>query len=394
MKRRSRVSGERAKAQRSNALKLKNLSTMKQAARRTSSAARKVARLIRDLEEAREQQRATSNVLRAMSQSEYQLQAVLQSVAETAARLSRSDGAVIFQLGGGVYRFAAGYSLGSAYLEIEREAIIFPGPDTLIGRAAMTRNVARIDDAFTDPLYGRKDDAKIEGNRSMIGVPLMREGEPVVVIGLARRRVDPFGDREIELATTFATQALIAIENARLLNELRQRTADLSEALEQQRATSDLLQVISGFPGDLEPIFQTMLAKAVGICGANFGNMFLYEDNAFRAVAMYNAPEAYVKARTSAPFSRPPDSGLGRLVATKEVVQIADLKAEEGYANGDPFIIAGVELAGIRTLLAVPMVKEGRLIGCIVFYRPEVRPFTDRQIELVKGFAKSGHHRH
>src|SRR4029077_12735586 len=137
-------------------------------------------------------------------------------------------------------------------------------------RAAMTRKVARIDDALADQLYERKEDAKVEGNRSMIGVPLLREREPVVVIGLGRRRVDPFDEREIELATTFAAQAVIAIENARLLNELRlrtaelsQRTAELTEALEQQTATSEVLQVISGSPGDLDPVFSTVLEKAV-----------------------------------------------------------------------------------------------------------------------------------
>ena len=223
MKRRSKVSGQRLKAQRPNASKLKDRGAAN-ATRGSSSAARhegQIVRLTRELDEAREQQAATSEVLRALSQSEFQLQSVLQSVAESAARLCRSDGAVIFQLQDGVYRFAAGYSLLPEFLEIERRALISPGPGTLIGRAAMTRKVARIDDALTDPLYEKKEDAKVEGNRSMIGVPLMRGGEPVVVIGMGRRRVDPFGEREIELAKSFAAQAVIAIENARLLNELR-----------------------------------------------------------------------------------------------------------------------------------------------------------------------------
>jgi class 3 adenylate cyclase len=196
-----------------------------------------------------------------------------------------------------------------------------------------------------------------------------------------------FQQQTDELVQHFAAQAVIAIENARLFSELRQRTTDLTEALEQQKGISDLLQLVSGSLGNLEPVFQAILQNAVAICRANFGNMFLYEDDAFRGVAMYNAPEAYARARMAAPFSRPPGSGLGRLVATKDVVQIADLKANENYSNGDPFVVAGVELAGIRTLLAVPMLKEDHLIGCIVIYRQEVRPFGEKQIELVKNFA-------
>jgi GAF domain-containing protein len=171
-----------------------------------------------------------------------------------------------------------------------------------------------------------------------------------------------------------------AIDVARLSREL-------SEALEQQKATSDLLQVISGSPGNLEPVFQAMLENAVGICGANFGNMFLYEDSAFRTVAMHNAPEAYANARKGASFAPPSNSALGRLVATREVVQVADLRSEERYINRDPFAVAGVELADIRTLLAVPMLKEGRLVGAIVIYRQEVKPFSEKQIELVRNFA-------
>jgi len=398
MKRRSKVSGERAKARRSNSLKLKNRSAQKQAARHTASAAgkqREVARLIRDLEEAREQQRATSDVLRAISQSKFQLQAVLQSVAETAARLCRADGAVIFQLESGVYRFAAGYSLGPAFLEIERKTLISPGPGTVIGRAAMTRKVARIEDAWTDPLYEKKEDAKIEGNRSMIGVPLMREGEPVVVIGMGRRRVDPFGDREIDLATTFATQAVIAIENARLLNELRQRTTDLTErtaelteAVEQQAAGSEVLQVISSSHGDLQPVFASMLEKAVRICDARFGNIHRWDKDALHLVAAHNTPPEFVEARRRVPYRLNPKTSLGRMIATKAVVHVADAVAEPGYVElRDPTTVAAVELGGTRTALYVPMLSENELVGAFTLSRREVRPFSDKQVALVTSFA-------
>ena len=245
----------------------------------------------------------------------------------------------------------------------------------------------QIADVLADPDYRLREIQRLGQFRTHLGLPLLREGQPIGVLLLSRVIVRPFDDKHIELLTGFADQAVIAIENTRLLNELRQRTTDLSEAFEQQKATSDLLQVISSSPGTLEPVFQAMLENAVRICGATFGNMFLYEDDAFRAVAMYNAPEAYANARARAPFHPPPDSGLGRLVATKEVVQMADLRTEERYINRDPFTVAGVELAGIRTLLEVPMLKEGRLVGCIVIYRQEVAPFSHKQIELVKNFA-------
>jgi len=216
---------------------------------------------------------------------------------------------------------------------------------------------------------------------------MLKENELVGAFILYREEVRPFTDKQIALVTSFAAQAVIAIENARLLNELRQRTTDLTEALEQQRATSDLLQVISGSPGNLEPVFQAMLENAVTICGANFGNMFLYENDAFRTVALYNAPEAYAKARMGRSFHPPPESGLSRLAATKEVIQTADVRAAEGYTNRDPFFVAAVELAGIRTLIAAPLMQEGHLIGAIVIYRQEVRPFSEKQIEVVKNFA-------
>ena len=155
---------------------------------------------------------------------------------DAASQLCRADVSVIFRLEGGIYRFAAGYSLDPAYLEHERQTPISPGPGTVVGRAAMSREVVQIEDAWTDPLYVQKAAVKIAGGRSMIGVPLMREGEPIGVIGLARTRVEPFRQREIELVTTFADQAVIAIENARLLSELRQRTNDLTELLERQTA--------------------------------------------------------------------------------------------------------------------------------------------------------------
>jgi signal transduction histidine kinase len=182
---------------------------------------------------------------------------------------------------------------------------------------------------------------------------------------------------------------VIAIENTRLLNELRQRTDDLSEALEQQTATSQVLSVISSSPGELQTVFDAMLENATRLCEAKFGTLYLCEDEGFRAVAMHNAPPAYAKRRPpDAIFRPPPDGPLGIVAATKQVAQIADIRTVQSYIDRDPFVVSAVELGGYRAVLAVPMLKEGNLVGSIDIYRQQVRPFTAKQIELVSNFAK------
>ena len=204
-----------------------------------------------------------------------------------------------------------------------------------------------------------------------------------------------FGEHEIELAKSFAAQAVIAIENARLLNELRertddlsQRTTDLTEALEQQTATSEVLQVISSSPGDLQPVFDAMLAKAVRICDAKFGNIHRWDGNALHLVASHNFPPAFHEARRRSSNRPSPKSSLGRMMATKAVVHVADAAEELGYAKErDPGAVAAVELGGVRTALYVPLLKENELLGDFTLSRQEVRPFTDKQIALVTSFA-------
>ena len=304
MKRRSRAGGEPAKPRRRKTVKPKRRNAPNTVGRRGSSAPRKeteVARLTRELNEALGQRTATAKILGAISRSKFELQPILQSVVDTAAQLCRAEQAVIFRLEGGIYRFAAGHSVDPTYLEIERQTPISPGPGTLVGRAAMSRQVVRIDDAWTDPLYENKEDAKLGRHRSMMGVPLIREGEPVGVIGLSRSRVDPFAEREIELVMTFADQAAIAIENVRLFEAEQQRTRELSELLEQQTATSEVLQVISSSPGDLQPVFATMLENAARICGANFGNIFRWDGDALHLIATHNTPPALSEARRRSP---------------------------------------------------------------------------------------------
>ena len=179
--------------------------------------------------------------------------------------------------------------------------------------------------------------------------------------------------------TNFAAQAVIAIENTRLLNELRQRTDDLSESLEQQTATSEVLEVISSSPGELEPVFQAMLANAMRICEAKFGNLLLFDGEGFRAAAFQNAPRAYVDMYDKGPLRPGPHTGLGRLISTKEVVHIEDVTTGQAYAESDPLRMATVNILKARTFLAVPMLRDNGLVGAIVIYRQEVRPFSDKR---------------
>src|SRR5262249_25070674 len=207
------------------------------------------------------------------------------------------------------------------------------------------------------------------------------------VIALRRKEARLFTERQIALLQTFAAQAVIAIENTRLLNELRQRTSDLGEALEQQTATSEVLQVISTSPGELEPVFKAMLENAVGICDAKFGMLYLWEGDAFRTVAFHNVPLAFMEVRKRTPFRPGPNTTTARMVQTKKAVHVADLAAEQSYVEQVSHTVPAVELGGVRTLLMVPMLKEDKLVGAITIYRQEVRPFTDKQIELVQNFA-------
>src|SRR5262249_53229992 len=223
-----------------------------------------------------------------------------------------------------------------------------------------------------------------------LGVPLMREGTPIGAIFLTRPTINPFTQPQIDLVATFADQAVIAIENVRLFDEVQARTRELSEALEQQTATSKVLGVISSSPGELEPVFQAMLENAVRICEAKFGVLYQSEGGALRPVALHGAPALYAEERRRNPVIRPSTrAALGRAMATKQPVQIADVQDEPHYSDAPSGFTGSqlAKLAGARTVLCVPMVKEAELAGAIIIYRQEVRPFADKQTELVQNFA-------
>jgi two-component system, NtrC family, sensor kinase len=345
-------------------------------------------RLLNELRESLQQQTATADVLKVISRSTFDLQTVLDTLVESAARLCEADMAAISRPMGQDFQHLTSYGYSSAHKQYMQTHPIPSGRGSVSGRTVLEGKVVHIPDVRADPNYTLIDRERFNV-RTMLGVPLLREGTAIGVIVLQRSTVRPFTDKQIELATTFADQAVIAIENVRLFEAEQQRTRELSEALEQQTATSEVLRVISSSPGELEPVFRSILEKATHICQAKFGGLYLYDSDGFRPVALHNAPPAYAATRTrDLTFRPPPDLPLGRVIITKRAVQIDDAKATKSYMEGNPFVRAGVDLGGYRTVLVVPMLKENTLVGAIGIYRQEVRPFADNQVELLSNFAK------
>jgi GAF domain-containing protein len=206
---------------------------------------------------------------------------------------------------------------------------------------------------------------------------MLKQQKLVGFFGLERDEVKPFTERQIALVQVFAAQAFIAIENARLLNELRQRTTDLAESLEQQTATSQVLSIISSSPAELEPVFQAILANATRLC--KFAGLSLYDGEMLRYAAHYRIPPEYTDARLRERLWRPhPRSSMAEVIRTKQPVQVDDLRTSPAYLEGDSTVRAIVHLGGARTIILVPMLKDDKLIGVVAIYRQEVRPFTDK----------------
>jgi GAF domain-containing protein len=395
MRRRSRSSGQPAKARRRRTVTQRHRNAPKAKQARSPSASgrkTKIAQLTRERDEALEQQGAAAEVLKIISASRTELQPVLEVVVRSAARYCKADDVTLFELDGQDLREAAHYG-AAPHLEGFR----FPCTrGSVAGRIVLERKPVHVIDlqAEAEDFPEGSALARRFGHRTIAGVPLLREGVAVGTLLLRRTEVNPFTDKQIALLGTFAAQAVIAIENARLLNELRQRTDelsqrtdDLSEALEQQTATSEVLSIISSSPGDLDPVFSAILENATRICEAKYGNLYLYADGAVQTVASHSASAALAAERLRAPPFRPgPGTAVGRVIQTKAAVHIADVLADPGYPHEDPLRRAA-ERGGVRTILSVPMLKESELVGAITIVRQEVRPFTEKQIQLVTNFA-------
>jgi signal transduction histidine kinase/HPt (histidine-containing phosphotransfer) domain-containing protein/ActR/RegA family two-component response regulator len=344
-----------------------------------------VAVLTQEIDDARQQQAATADVLKVISHSTYDLQSVLDKLSALAARLCEADIVTIWRPVGPGFRPVARFGTSRAHDDYMANVSLQPELGSCVGRVLLEAKTVQIPDIRADPQYtlDARSGGALTEYRTVLGVPLLREGIPIGVIALRRHTVRPFTEKQIELVTTFADQAVIAIENVRLFDEAQARTRELSEAL---TATSEVLRAISSSAAELEPVFQAMLANATRLCEASYGAMWLTEGDRFRNAAFHGTlPAAYIEQWRSATIGR--TAPMGRVAQSGKPLQIADLREDETYLDGQPLTVTAVDVAGIRTLALVPMLKEDEFVGGISLYRKEVRPFTDKQIELVQNFA-------
>ncbi len=328
-----------------------------------------------DLQESLEYQTATSDVLKLISRSTFDLQPVLDAVTETSVRLCTADSGHLAIRHGEGYRAVATCGVRAEHEPDLRSRVFLPGRDTVIGRTLLERQIVHVADLAADPEYGVPTAITVGGSRTVIAVPLMREGEPIGVMALSRKRVEPFTERQIALVRTFADQAVIAIENTRLITETR-------EALEQQTATADILGVINSSPGDLGPVFEAILEKAHALCGAATGSLQLYDGEFIHAVATRGLPDEMANR-----LRQPRRSGSrDAVLRDAPFVQIADI-ADPILTKGDKMLAAAHDLTGVRTRLTVPLRKDDALLGFFVAGRREVRPFSQQEISLLQSFA-------
>jgi len=342
-------------------------------------------RLLNELRQSLQQQTATADVLKTISRSTFDLQTVLDTLVQSAAELCRADRSGIRLAKDGLYYNVASHGYSPEYkarMELESFKV---DRSSVVGRVVLDGKSIHLTDSQADPNPELVNRSRSGNIRTVLGVPLQREGTPIGVLLLQRAIVQPFTDKEIALAETFADQAVIAIENVRLFEAEQQRTRELSESLEQQTATSEVLNIISRSPAELEPVFQAILANATRLCGAKFGILNLYDGEVFRRVASYNVPPGHADMRLR--WRPHPGSGHGEVVRTKQPVQLDDLRTSPAYLEGDSYVRTAGDVGGVRTLLVVPMLKDDKVIGTIPIFRQEVRLFTDKQIELVKNFA-------
>jgi GAF domain-containing protein len=337
----------------------------------------------RDLSESLEQQTATAQVLSVISSSVTDAQPVFEIIARSAARVCDARFCNVFRFDGKLIHFAAthGYE-GEAIEALKRAYPIAPGRKSAAARAVLNGVVEQIPDVNADREYEHGTTASEVNFRSIVAVPMLKSGQPVGAIAISRPQTGYFPERQIELLKTFADQAVIAIENARLLSELRQRTGELSESLQQQTATAEVLKVISRSAFDLHTVLQALVEAAAKLCEADQGTIAREQAGVFVRAASYGFSAEFVDLVKDLPVAPARGSATGRALLEGRTVHIADVRADPDYTFSE-----AIEKGGFKTILAVPMLREGKAIGVLALTRIEMRPFTDKQIELVSTFA-------
>ena len=325
-----------------------------------------------DLQESLEYQTATSDVLKAISRSAFDLQPVLDTLITTAARLCEAENGFLMERDGDMFRAKATCAVSPTAAAILQGLSLKMDRGTITGRAALEGRAVQIEDVTTDPDYALAQTMSVAHNRTLLSVPLLREGVVVGAITLGRQKVKPFTDQQIALVSTFADQAVIAIENTRLLTEQR-------EALEQQTATAEVLQVINASPGNLQPVFDTILEKAHDLCDTPLGGLMIWDGTHIRAVATHGFPDQFA-ARLRRGF--PPSRASQSLLDGARLFHIPDAMADAPDPRAQ-----GVQETGARTTLLIPLRKDGEFLGYISSFRKEVRPFSDKEIALLENFA-------
>ena len=335
-----------------------------------------------DLSESLQQQTATADVLKVISRSTFDLQVVLETLTESAARLCEAEMAAIIRQRDDGYYWATSYGYTPELSDYLKTVRLERDRGSAVGRVLVEGKTVHIPDVLSDPDYKFLEVQKKAGFRTMLGVPLMREGTPIGIALLQRKAVRPFNENQIDLVETFADQAVIAIENVRLFDEVQARTAELADALQQQTATAEVLKVISRSAFDLNMVLQTLVEAAAKLCEADQGTIAREQAGVFVRAASYGFSPEFIELVKDMPVAPDRGSATGRALLEGRTVHIGNVRADPDYTFSE-----AIEKGGFKTILAVPMLREGKAIGVLALTRIDMKPFTDKQIELVSTFA-------